>query len=109
MPVFNQSFSAYLRDDAFFIFSGFVEVGKDGATDAFGSLYEALTHKFFAAQSEANTVSNSTCNIPPDYALNIMRPATLTTDLPWTGVVFGITISSVWYWCADQVCLLYVL
>jgi len=24
-------------------------------------------------------------------------------SLPWTGVVFGLTISSVWYWCSDQV------
>lgn len=25
------------------------------------------------------------------------------SDLPWTGVVFGVTISSIWYWCSDQV------
>ena len=24
--------------------------------------------------------------------------------LPWPGVIFGLTISSVWYWCSDQVC-----
>lgn len=26
-----------------------------------------------------------------------------STELPWTGVVFGVTISSIWYWCSDQV------
>jgi len=25
------------------------------------------------------------------------------SDLPWTGVIFGMTISSIWYWCSDQV------
>lgn len=25
------------------------------------------------------------------------------SDLPWTGVIFGVTISSIWYWCSDQV------
>ena len=25
------------------------------------------------------------------------------TDLPWAGVVFGMFISNVWYWCTDQV------
>ena len=24
-------------------------------------------------------------------------------DLPWAGVVFGMFISNVWYWCTDQV------
>ena len=23
-------------------------------------------------------------------------------DLPWAGVVFGMFISNVWYWCTDQ-------
>ena len=32
-----------------------------------------------------------------------MRPAD-DGNLPWTGVLFGLTISSIWYWCSDQVC-----
>lgn len=24
-------------------------------------------------------------------------------SLPWPGIMFGLTISSVWYWCSDQV------
>ena len=31
-----------------------------------------------------------------------MRPAD-DGNLPWTGVLFGLTISSIWYWCSDQV------
>ena len=25
------------------------------------------------------------------------------SDLPWTGMIFGVTVNSVWYWCTDQV------
>lgn len=84
---------------------GLIEVGKIQGVEDFGSLYESLTHQYFAASSQAATLTNSTCNMLPPYALNVMRPASLTTDLPWTGVIFGITISSIWYWCADQVCI----
>jgi len=62
------------------------------------------TRKITSLSPEAVS-SNTTCGLVPDYAMHFMRPATLTNDLPWTGVVFGITISGVWYWCTDQVCL----
>ena len=25
------------------------------------------------------------------------------SDLPWSGMIFGLAISSIWYWCSDQV------
>lgn len=25
------------------------------------------------------------------------------SDLPWSGMTFGLAISSIWYWCSDQV------
>ncbi|KAK3858388.1 hypothetical protein Pcinc_035419 [Petrolisthes cinctipes] len=25
------------------------------------------------------------------------------SDLPWPGMIFGITVSGIWYWCTDQV------
>ena len=25
------------------------------------------------------------------------------SDLPWTAATFGLAISSIWYWCTDQV------
>lgn len=27
----------------------------------------------------------------------------LKSDIPWPGFIFGQSIASVWYWCADQV------
>ncbi len=45
---------------------------------------------------------NTTCGRPREDAFHIFRDP-ITSDLPWPGMVFGITISSIWYWCTDQV------
>ena len=42
--------------------------------------------------------------LTPKNAFHLMRPAD-DPGLPWPGVIFGLTISSVWYWCSDQVSL----
>ena len=48
---------------------------------------------------------HESCGIPPKYALKMFRAVPPgESDLPWTGVVFGATVSSLWYWCTDQVC-----
>ncbi|OWF52829.1 sodium/glucose cotransporter 4-like [Mizuhopecten yessoensis] len=47
-------------------------------------------------------INGSTCGIPPDNAFHLLRDAS-STDLPWPGNVFGITILSAWYFCSDQV------
>lgn len=42
--------------------------------------------------------------------MNLFRPiAPGASDLPWTGMVFGITVSGVWYWCTDQVSLINII
>lgn len=47
-------------------------------------------------------VPNSTCGIPRDDAFQIFRDP-VNSDLPWPGVIVGMTIPSMWYWCSDQV------
>ncbi|KAL2101105.1 hypothetical protein ACEWY4_002866 [Coilia grayii] len=47
---------------------------------------------------------NSTCGIPRDDAFQLFRHP-VTSDLPWPGVLVGMTIPSMWYWCTDQVSL----
>ncbi|KAH9283445.1 Sodium/glucose cotransporter 1 [Echinococcus granulosus] len=42
------------------------------------------------------------CSIPPSDALQFFKSIN-STDLPWVGVVFGLTINATWYWCTDQV------
>lgn len=47
-------------------------------------------------------VPNSTCGIPRDDAFNLFRHP-VTSDLPWPGVLIGMSVPSMWYWCSDQV------
>ncbi|KAM8843910.1 sodium/myo-inositol cotransporter 2 isoform 3-T3 [Spinachia spinachia] len=47
-------------------------------------------------------VPNSTCGIPRDDSFHIFRDP-VTSDLPWPGVMIGMSIPSMWYWCSDQV------
>eukprot|EP00096_Caligus_rogercresseyi_P015088 TRINITY_DN7542_c0_g1_i1.p1 TRINITY_DN7542_c0_g1~~TRINITY_DN7542_c0_g1_i1.p1 ORF type:complete len:648 (-),score=58.65 TRINITY_DN7542_c0_g1_i1:160-2103(-) len=70
--------------------------------------YEDLLTKYSTAEADANyssykTVGNTSVScgaIDPNF-MHFFRPVTDGT-IPWTGYV-GITISSIWYWCADQV------
>ncbi|XP_064103875.1 sodium/glucose cotransporter 4-like isoform X2 [Macrobrachium nipponense] len=70
---------------------------------SFGAVggYEALVENYF------NAVPNVTvkdCGNPPDYAMHFFRSLVPgESDLPWTGMLFGVTISGIWYWCTDQV------
>ncbi|XP_034564992.1 sodium/glucose cotransporter 1 isoform X4 [Notolabrus celidotus] len=42
------------------------------------------------------------CYEPRSDSFHIFRDA-ITGDLPWPGLVFGLTIQATWYWCTDQV------
>ncbi|XP_062340323.1 sodium/glucose cotransporter 1 [Osmerus eperlanus] len=42
------------------------------------------------------------CYTPRPDSFHIFRDA-ITGDLPWPGLVFGLTIQATWYWCTDQV------
>ena len=76
---------------------GFLEVGG----------YEGATFKFMRAVPNTTVAKdfNDSCGIPPDNSLTFVRSHD-DPDYPWPGVFFGLTISSVWYWCSDQVELL---
>ncbi|KAJ3604823.1 hypothetical protein NHX12_026875 [Muraenolepis orangiensis] len=45
---------------------------------------------------------SAACYEPRPDSFHIFRNA-LTGDLPWPGLVFGLTIQATWYWCTDQV------
>lgn len=70
---------------------GFVEVG------GWNALIEG-----YANAIPAIRVPNSTCGIPRSDAFHIFRHP-VTSDLPWPGVIIGMSIPSMWYWCSDQV------
>ncbi|XP_059829149.1 sodium/glucose cotransporter 2 isoform X2 [Hypanus sabinus] len=42
------------------------------------------------------------CYLPRADSFNLLRDA-VSGDLPWPGLIFGITIIGVWFWCSDQV------
>ncbi|KAJ7987221.1 hypothetical protein DPEC_G00336500 [Dallia pectoralis] len=45
---------------------------------------------------------SKSCYTPRPDSFHIFRNA-ITGDLPWPGLVFGLTIQATWYWCTDQV------
>ena len=55
--------------------------------------------------AKIGTANATGCGIPPDNSMHLFRPVT-DDDYPWTGIIFGLTVSSVWYWCSDQVILM---
>lgn len=79
--------------------TGFIEVGG----------YEELRYRYFSSYPnttlqnlENESYPYAHCGIPPAHAYNLVRPAD-DSDLPWPGVFFGLLVSSIWYWCSDQV------
>jgi len=70
--------------------------------------YEGLVDKYFLATAEirASTTPNGSefCGEVPGDAMHLLRDAAPgKSDLPWSGMIFGLAISSIWYWCSDQV------
>lgn len=48
------------------------------------------------------TVANTTCHLPRGDAFHMFRDP-VSGDLPWPGLVFGLTVLATWVWCTDQV------
>ena len=57
------------------------------------------------AVSNDTHYSNSSCGRPRDDSFVMLRDP-VNSDMPWAGFIFGQTIASIWYWCADQVCVI---
>lgn len=70
--------------------------------------YQSIVQQFFSSwpnttkYSQGPDYNYTKCGIPPDNSMHLLRDAN-DGSLPWTGVIIGLTISSVWYWCSDQV------
>lgn len=62
---------------------------------------EGLKDQYFSALA-SNRSENSRCGLPREDAFHIFRDP-VTSDLPWPGILFGMSIPSLWYWCTDQV------
>ncbi|NWZ89686.1 SC5A9 protein, partial [Nesospiza acunhae] len=73
------------------MFIGFEKVGW----------YEGLKKKYSTAIPKI-TVPNTDCHLPRADAFHLFRDP-ITGDLPWPGLVFGLTVVALWCWCTDQV------
>ncbi len=54
----------------------------------------------FIGLQEVNGLEGLQANLPGDY-FTIFKPLN-DPDFPWTGIVFGIPILAIYYWCTDQ-------
>ncbi|XP_023677123.1 sodium/glucose cotransporter 4 [Paramormyrops kingsleyae] len=63
--------------------------------------YEGLLAQYKVAVPSL-TVPNTTCHLPRPDAFQMFRDP-LTGDLPWPGLIFGLTVLATWNWCTDQV------
>merc|ERR1712227_1070303 len=75
--------------------------------------YEQLIDKYRISEPLAEYVKyyndsdgnrKSCSGVDQDNFMHFLRPVDVGSgDLPWTGLLTGMFISSIWYWCADQV------
>lgn len=68
--------------------------------------YEAFMNKYMKAiptmVSDGNITIREECYNPRADSFHIFRDP-LKGDLPWPGLIFGLSILALWYWCTDQV------
>uniref|UniRef100_UPI00398F1B94 sodium/glucose cotransporter 1 n=1 Tax=Pristiophorus japonicus TaxID=55135 RepID=UPI00398F1B94 len=68
--------------------------------------YDAMREKYMNAITSQTTdpVLNisAACYTPRPDSFHLFR-SPLTGDIPWPGLIFGLTILAIWYWCTDQV------
>ncbi|XP_059922849.1 sodium/glucose cotransporter 4 isoform X4 [Gadus macrocephalus] len=73
------------------MFIAFAEVGW----------YEGLLSRYPSAVPNV-TVANTTCHWTRSDAFHLLRDP-ISGDIPWPGLLFGLTVLSTWVWCTDQV------
>ncbi|XP_068609043.1 sodium/glucose cotransporter 1-like [Brachionichthys hirsutus] len=64
--------------------------------------FENFQERYMLAAPSAIANISASCYEPRPDSFHIFRNA-ITGDLPWPGLVFGLTILAIWCWCTDQV------
>ncbi|XP_026862261.2 sodium/glucose cotransporter 1 [Electrophorus electricus] len=78
-----------------FILMGFA-FNEVGGYENFQELY------MNAIPSRVGMNISAECYTPRPDSFHIFRDP-ITGDMPWPGLIFGLTIQAAWYWCTDQV------
>lgn len=69
--------------------------------------YERFQELYMNAVPPITANISASCYEPRPDSFHIFRDA-ITGDLPWPGLVFGLSIQAAWYWCTDQVNIQYL-
>uniref|UniRef100_A0A7N9CD80 Solute carrier family 5 member 4 n=1 Tax=Macaca fascicularis TaxID=9541 RepID=A0A7N9CD80_MACFA len=68
--------------------------------------YESFTEKYMNAIPSVvegdNLTISASCYTPREDSFHIFRDP-VTGDIPWPGIIFGMPITALWYWCTNQV------
>lgn len=64
--------------------------------------YEGFQKGYMTAIPSVTTNISAHCYEPRADAFHLFRDP-ITGDLPWPGLIFGLSIQAGWYWCTDQV------
>ncbi|XP_015242771.1 PREDICTED: sodium/glucose cotransporter 1-like [Cyprinodon variegatus] len=92
--IYTDTLQTFIMVIGSFILMGFA-FNKVGGYESFQNSYME------SIPSVTNNISTE-CYLPRQDSFHIFRNA-ITGDLPWPGLVFGLTIQATWYWCTDQV------
>ncbi|KAM3603359.1 uncharacterized protein V6R79_020719 [Siganus canaliculatus] len=92
--IYTDTLQTIIMIGGSFVLMGFA-FNKVGSFDNFEKLYME------AVPSYVGNVSAS-CYEPRADSFSIFRNA-ITGDLPWPGLVFGLSFQALWYFCTDQV------
>ena len=89
--VINQKLVQLLKNSIQDNYQGFADVGG----------YWGLVDLYKNSTPSQLLPGNTECGVPREDAFHVFR--SVNSDFPWTGVLFGMPILSIWYWCTDQV------
>ncbi|XP_003478336.1 solute carrier family 5 member 4 [Cavia porcellus] len=96
--IYTDTLQAGIMVVGSFILMGFAFVEVGG--------YENFIEKYMNAIPSVtegdNLTISSRCYTPQADSFHLFRDA-VTGDIPWPGMVFGMPITAMWYWCTDQV------
>ncbi|NXP28720.1 SC5A1 protein, partial [Scytalopus superciliaris] len=96
--IYTDTLQTFIMVVGSFILMGFAFAEVGG--------YEAFMKKYMEAipsnTSYGGMEIDPKCYTPRQDAFHIFRDP-ITGDLPWPGLVFGLSVLAMWYWCTDQV------
>ncbi|XP_005804588.1 sodium/glucose cotransporter 2 [Xiphophorus maculatus] len=99
--MYTDTFQTFVIIAGAFVLTGFSFAEIGGYSALLTKYYSAIPSNSSSLDTQRYNIS-SQCYIPRQDSFSLLRDATVG-DLPWPGVVFGMTIGGIWYWCSDQV------